>query len=254
MEGTALKAFYALVFVLFSFAAPAQSAETSVTAYLSDEADCFGETTHHSALLVEIIEQLLCATKLDETNIVIAEPTDEVPVGAIHASDENSTVKSSAREDKLEDRIEGAIAGPDDADEISLRAIHLTHENSTAKSSTKGDKLRIEDRIEAAAPSQNTASHPTIDNKANDGVIAGPNDADDISVGTTQPTDENSSAGRGKLTVDDTIEQGAAPTQIIAAAPTIEKLDEAIFDEADDLAITGRNDERDIRVGDEPQW
>ena len=50
-----MKALYTLVFVLFSFAAPAQTLETSIAAYHLDDLDCSGETTQQSAVSAQII-------------------------------------------------------------------------------------------------------------------------------------------------------------------------------------------------------
>jgi hypothetical protein len=90
-------------------------------------------------------------------------------------------------------------------------------------------------------------------NEEDDVAITGPNGVD-VLIGATQPSDEHStvkySTGRDDtLTVDDTIEQGAMPTQIIAPEPTVETLGEAKLNEADDVAITGPNDAEDVPVG-----
>jgi hypothetical protein len=99
MEGTPLKALYALVFVLFSFAAPAQTLETSIAAYYLDDLDCFGETTQRSTMPAQIIAtEPTIATPgeamLDAADVAITGPSDAegVRVGAIQPSDENSTV------------------------------------------------------------------------------------------------------------------------------------------------------------------
>jgi hypothetical protein len=64
----------ALVFVLFSFAAPAQTLETWIAAYYFDDLDCSGKTTQQSTVSTQMIAiELLCAT-LDEVNVAIARP------------------------------------------------------------------------------------------------------------------------------------------------------------------------------------
>jgi hypothetical protein len=49
--------------------------------------------------------------------------------------------------------------------------------------------------------------------------------------------------------VGDTIEQSTMPTQIVATTPTIETLGEAKVNEADEVAIIGRNGAEDNPVG-----
>jgi hypothetical protein len=199
MEGTPLKALYALVFVLFSFAAPAQTLETWIAAYYFDDLDCSGKTTQQSTVSTQMIAiELLCAT-LDEVNVAIARP---------HA--------------------------PSD------------------------DKLTVDDTIEpGAVPAQIIAVEPTIEKlgeatlNRDDVAITGPNDAEDIVVGAIQPNAENatvkySSGSDGKLMVDYPIKQTAMPSQIIATEPTVEKPGEARRSDADDLLITGPNDAKDV--------
>ena len=94
------------------------------------------------------------------------------------------------------------------------------------------------------------ATEPTVEtlgeaklNELDDVAFTGPNDAEDVPVGAIQPSHERSTAkystGRDDaIAVDDTIEQGAMPTQIIATEPTIDTLGEAKVNEADDVAIT----------------
>jgi acid stress chaperone HdeB len=221
-----VKALYALVFVLFSFAAPAQTLETWIAAYYLDDLDCFGGTTQQSTLPPQIIGiELLCAAMLNEADGVATtgpNGAEEFPIGAIQHSDENSTVKYSTGRD---------------------------------------DKLALDDTIKQdAMPTQITATEPTTEklgkplSEADDVAIAVSNDAEDVSLGATQPSDEDStvkySTGSDtKLAVDDTSEQGAVPTQIIATKPTIETLGEAKLNEADDVATTGPNGAEDVPVG-----
>jgi hypothetical protein len=206
-----VKALSAVVFVLFSFAAPGQ---TWIAAYHLDELDCLGGTTQQSAMPPQIIGiELLCAAILDDANGVAAtgsNGTEDVPVGAIQPSYDNSTGK------------------------------YLTGRN---------DDQAVDDTIEEGATSaQFVVTKPTVEkpgdaklNEAEDVAFTGPNDAVEVPVGAVQPSDERSTTtGRDDtLTVDDTIEQGdAMPAQIIAPEPTVEMLGKANVNEADNVAIT----------------
>jgi hypothetical protein len=211
-----VKALYALVFVLFSFAAPAQTLETWIAAYHLDELDCLGETTLHSPMPPHIIGiELLCAAILIDAEIVASTGSnraEDVPVGAIQPSYGNSTEK------------------------------YLTG---------RDDDLAVGDMIEQGATSaQIIATEPTTEklgdaklNEADDVAFTGPNDAEDVPVGAIQPSDEQSTAKYlterdDTLTVDDTIQQGVTSAQMIATEPTIEALSEATLNEANDVAIT----------------
>jgi len=94
LEGTPLKTLYALVFVLVSFAAPAQTLETWIAAYHLDELDCFGETTQQSTMPPQIIGiELLCAAILNDADGIASTGSngaEDVPVGAIQPSNENN--------------------------------------------------------------------------------------------------------------------------------------------------------------------
>ena len=222
-----MKALYALVFVLFSFAAPAQTLETWIAAYYLDELDCFGETTQQSTMPPQIIGiELLCAAILDDANGV-------------------------------------ATTGSNGAEDVPVGAIQPSYGNSTEKYLTgRDDDLTVDDTIEQGATSaQIIATEPTIEklgdgklNEADDVAITGHNGAEDVPVGAIQPSYDNSTVkystgGDDTLTVDDTIEQGAIPTQIIATEPTTETLGEAKLNEADDVAITGHNGAEDVSIG-----
>ena len=221
-----MKALYALVFVLFSFAAPAQTLETWIAAYHLDELDCFGETTQQSTMPPQIIGiELLCAAILNDADDV-------------------------------------ATTGSDGAEDVPVGAIQPSYGNSTEKYLTgRDDDLAVDDPIEQGATSaQIIATEPTTEklgdaelNEANDVAFTGPNDAEDVPVGAIQPSDEHSAAkystGRDDtLTVDDTIEQGVTSAQLIATEPTIEALGEATLNEADDVGITGHG-AKDNSVG-----
>jgi hypothetical protein len=159
-----MKALYALVFVLFSFAAPAQTLETSIAAYYLYDDDCLGETTRQSTMPAQMIAiELLCAAIFDEVDDAIAKPdnAEDVPAGAIHPSDENSTVKHSTARD---------------------------------------DRLKVDDTMEQPAMgAQIVETEPTVEklgksvlNEEDDVAITGPNNAEDIPVGGIQPSNENS--------------------------------------------------------------
>jgi hypothetical protein len=224
--GYSVKALYALVFVLFSFAAPAQTLETWIAAYHLDELDCFGETTQQSTMPPQIIGiELLCAAILNDADGV-------------------------------------ATTGSNGAEDVPVATIQPSYGNSTEKYLTgRDDDLTVDDTSEQGATSaQMIATEPTVEtlgeaklNEADDVAFTGPNDAEDVPVGAIQPSDERSTAkyptGRDDaIAVDDTIEQGAMPTQIIATEPTIEALGEATLNEANDVAITGHG-AKDVSVG-----
>jgi hypothetical protein len=95
-----VKPLHALVFVLLSFAASAQTSEASVAEYYLGDFDCSGETTHQSAVSAQIIEPAIekaGEAKPTETDgVATAEPkaAEDVPVTAVQPNDENATVKS----------------------------------------------------------------------------------------------------------------------------------------------------------------
>jgi hypothetical protein len=222
-----VKALYALVFVLFSFAAPAQTSDTWIPPYSLDEVDCFGEMNQQGTMPAQILGmEQFCATMLtDADRVPISEPSndaEDIPVGAVQPSQQNSTVKFSAASD---------------------------------------DELAMDDTIEQSATStQIAATKPTIEtpseakpDEADGAAITGPTDAEDISVGAVQPSEQTStvkfSAGSDdELAVDGTSEQSAMSTPIVATKPTIE-YGEAKIIEADDVAITGPNYWKDVEVG-----
>jgi hypothetical protein len=190
-----MKAFYALVIVLFSFAAPAQTLETSIAAY---DLDCLGETTRQSTTPARMIAiELLCAAMFDEADVAIVRPNPP-----------------------------------------------------------NNDKLTADDTIEQdAMPPQIVATQPTIEkldaaniNEADGVAITDPNDVEEVPAGAIQPSNENSAAN-DKPSVDDTIEQGTMPAQVVATQPTIEQLGETMLNDADDVAITGRNDAEEVPLG-----
>jgi hypothetical protein len=222
-----VKALYALVFVLFSFAATAQPLETWIPPYYLEDVDCFGEMNQQGTMPSQIIGMdQFCAVMLsDADGVAITTPSkdeEDIPVGAVQPSQQNSTVKFSAASD---------------------------------------DELAMDDTIEQSAmPTQIAVSKPTIEtlseakpDEADGAAITGHVDAEDIPVGAVQPSQQNSTvkfsaASDDELAMDDTIEQSAMPTQIAVTKPRIE-YGEAKIIEADDVTITGPNYSKDVEVG-----
>ena len=159
-----MKSLYAVVFVLFSFAAPAQTLETWIAAYHLDELDCFGETTQQSTMPPQIIGiELLCAAILNDADGVAttgSNGAENVPVGAIQPSDKNSTVEYSTRSD---DKV---VVG------------------DTIK------QIAMPTQIVATTPSIETPSEAKFD-EADEVAITGANGAEDVSVGVIRHGDEN---------------------------------------------------------------
>ena len=190
-----------------------------------DELDCFGETTQQSTMPPQIIGiELLCAAILNDADGI-------------------------------------ATTGSNGAEDVPVGVVQPSYDNSTEKYLTgRDDDLTVDDTIEQGATSAQTiASEPTVDklgetklNEADDVAITGPNGAEDVPVGASQPSDKCStvtfSIERHALTVDDTIEQGTTSAQI-ATQPTIETLGEAKVNKADDVAITRPNGAENIPVG-----
>ncbi len=223
-----MKALYTLVFVLFSFAAPAQTLEASTAAYHLDDLDCSGETPQQSAVSAQIIG---------------TEPVIE-----------------TLGEAKLNEADDVATTGPNAA-EIPVGAIQPDENAIAAYSSRSDDQLTDDTSGQSAMPAQIIATVPALEKRgeakpteANGVATTELNDAEDFPVGAIQPSDESSTAKHStlsddKLTVDDTSEQGAMPAQIIATVPTLEKLGEAKPTEANGVATTEPSDAEDAPVG-----
>jgi hypothetical protein len=151
-----VKALYALVFVLFSFAATAQTLETWIAAYHLDELDCFGETTQPSTMPPQIIGiELLCAAILNDVDGV-------------------------------------ATTGSNGAEGVSVGVIQPGYDNSTEKYLTgRDDDLAVDDTIEQGTTSaQIIATEPTTE-KLDDAKL---NEADDVAF-TGPRGSQNSNAG-----------------------------------------------------------
>ena len=209
-----MKAPYALVFVLFSFAAHAQTSDNSIPPYYVDDVDCSGAMNQQGSMPPQIIGiEQFCATMLSaEDGVANANPSkdaEDIPVGVAGSNDEPA----------VNDAIEQSVT-------------------STQIAATKPT-------IEASSEAKPDA--------ANDAVIIGPKGAEDIPVGAVQPSEQNSTvkystADDDELAEDDTNEQSATSTRIVATKPAIE-LEQAKIIEVDDVATTGPGYSQDVQVG-----
>jgi F420-dependent methylenetetrahydromethanopterin dehydrogenase len=219
-----LNALYALLFVLSSFAAPAQALDASMI----DLDDYFGEITEPSTVPAQM---------------VATEPTIEKLGEAVNDADDVATT------------------GPNNAVVVPVGAIQLSDEAPSVEYSTRSDdKLTVEDTTEPSTmPAQIVASEPTIGKPGEaldegDGVATtGPNNAAVVPVGAIQlsgeaPSVVYSTRSDDKLTVEDTTEPRTMPAQIVASEPTIGKPGEAL-DEGDGVAASAPTDAADIPVG-----
>jgi hypothetical protein len=228
-----VKALYALVFVLFPFAAPAQTLETAIAAYHLDDLDCSGETTQQSAVSAQIIateptiEKPGEAVRTQADDVVIAGAHEaEIPVGAVQTGDENAIAAYASRsDDQLTDDTSGQSAMPALIIATVPALEKLGEAKPTETKSTEADSV----------------------------ATAELNDAEDAPVGAIGPRDESSTAKHStlsddKLTVDDASEQSAMSALIIATVPTLEKPDETKPAETDGVATTALKDAEDAPV------
>ena len=163
-----MNALYALVFVLSSFAAPAQALDASMI----DLDDYFGEITEPSTVPAQM---------------VATEPTIEKLGEAVNDADDV------------------AITGPNNAVVVPVGAIQLSGEAPSVVYSTRSDdKLTVEDTTEPSTmPAQIVATEPTIGKPGEaldegDGVAAGaPTDAVDTPVGAIEPSGNESERLQG---------------------------------------------------------
>ena len=280
-----MKALYTLVFVLFSFAAPAQSLEASIAAYHLDDLDCSGETTRQS--------------KLNQADVVATTGPNEAEmlVGATPPGGANAIAAYSSRSDgQLTDDTSGQSAMPpqiiaavptlekigeakpteangvattelNDAEDVPVAAVQPSEESSAAKYPTlSDDTITVDGTSEhGAMPAAIIATVPTPEKlgeakpteakptEANGVATTEPSDAEDAPVGAIQSSDESSTAKYSTLsddtpTVDGTSGQSAMPAAIIATGSTPEKLGEAKPTEADGVATTALKDAEDVPV------
>jgi hypothetical protein len=171
LEDAPLKALYALVFVLSSFAAAAQTLDASmIAAYDLD--DYFGEITEPT---------------MGPAQMVATEPTIEKLGEAVDEADDV------------------AITGPNNAVVVPVGAIQPSDENSTVEYSTQSDdNLTADETTEPSAmPAQIVATEPTIEKLGEafdeaDGVaITRPTDAADVPVGAIEPSGSDSEGFQG---------------------------------------------------------
>jgi hypothetical protein len=219
-----LNALYALLFLLSSFAAPAQALDASIF----DPDDYFGEVTEPSTVPAQM---------------VATEPTIEKLGEAVNNADDVATT------------------GPNNAVVVPVGAIQLSDEAPSVEySSRSDDKLTVEDTTEPSTmPAQIVATEPTIGKPGEaldegDGVAASaPTDAADTPVGAIQlsdeaPSVEYSTRSDDRLTVEDTTEPSTMPAQIVATEPTIGKPGETL-DEGGSVAASAPSDAADTPVG-----
>jgi hypothetical protein len=213
-----LKALYALVFVLVSFAAPAQTLESWIAAYHLDDLDCLGEGIPPQIIGVEVF----CPAMLNDADgLATAVPNgvDDVAPGSIQPRDEGSTVNYSTGDDETltgDETVKQGVPVPMVAPERSIEKLGEGWEDGVAD--------------------------------------IGPNEAENVPVGAIQARDQNSTinylTGRDdKQAIDDTAEKDATPTQIIATQPSVDTVGEAKLNEADDVAVTGPRGSDDVPVG-----
>src|SRR5262245_49779206 len=145
----------------------------------------------------------------------------------------------------------------DGMEDVPVGAVQPHHENSTVKASTGSDvEQALDDTIEQGAMStQPIATEPRVEklsepqlNQANAVAITDPNDGEDVSVGAIQPSHDTPTVSNDQQARADMIEQGAMSAQLITQ-PTIEKLGDAMLNEADYVAFVGPNDAEDVPVG-----
>jgi hypothetical protein len=220
-----VKALYALVFVLFSFAAHAQTLEAWIAPYYLGDVDCFGEMNQQSTMPSPIIgmKQFCAAMLSDADGVAITTPSqgeEDIPVEAIQPGEQNSTVKLPAGSDEL--------------------AMDDTIEQSATSTQPAATKPTIEKLSEVKPDVANSAT-------------TGPTDAEDIPVGAIKPnagnlTVEYLTGSDDELVMGDTDEQSTMSARTVATKPTIE-YGEAKIIEADDVAITGSNYSKDVDVG-----
>ena len=160
-EDNVLTALYALLFVLSSFAAPAQAMDGSMMAidYLDDY---FGEITEPSIMPAQIVG--------DEAMEKLGEFVDEVD--------------------------DVAITGPNNTAHVPVGAFKPSDETPTVEYSSLGDdKLAVDDTTEQSTmPPHIVATEPMIEQFGEtfddmDGVPIGLSDAADAAVGVIQPSD-----------------------------------------------------------------
>jgi hypothetical protein len=210
-----VKALYALGFVLFSFAAPAQTLETAIAGY--HPGDCSGATTQQSAVSVQIIATEPTSEKPGEVKSTEAKPTEAAGVATTEPDDAKEASVAAVQpsetkpgEAKPTEADGVATTEPNDAKDTPVQAIQPSDENATVKhSALRDDKPTVDDTSgQNAMPAQIIATEPAIEKPGEakpteakpteakptetDGVAtAAVKDAEDAPVEAMQPNDEN---------------------------------------------------------------
>jgi hypothetical protein len=220
-----VKYLYILVFGLFSFAAPAQTLETWIPTHYLAEIDCVGEMNQQGTKPSQIIGmEQFCAAMLNDADgaaITDTQDAEDIPVGSLQPTKENSTVKY--------------LTGSDD---------ELVANDTTERSATFTQIIVIKPTIQTLSEAKRDA----------DGVpITEPEDAEGVLVSAVQPNEKNSTvkystASDDELSIDDIAEPGATSPRIIGSKPTIEYRD-AKVSEVDDVMSTGPNHSENVQVG-----
>jgi hypothetical protein len=247
MEDTALKALYALVFLLSSFAATsAQTSDASMIAayYLDDGCKDVIEQSTTPAQIVATQASI----EIDEANgFAIAAANDEKDgTGALELSDEPQTVRqlTRAREQPTAgDNVGVAIAAANDAEDGPVGAAQSSDEARAVDYPIEyDDKPAVSDASDTVPAQIVTTTEPATEklDEADDVGNTAANDVENSPVGAFQLGDETQT----EPTVDDTVEQITMAAQVVATEPTIEKPGEA-----DDIATIAANDLENGLVG-----
>ena len=246
MEDTELKALYALVFLLSSFAATsAQTLDASMIAayYLDDGCEDLIEQSTTPAQIVATEASI----ELEEANgfATTAANDEKDRVGALELSDEPQTVRQLTRGNEQPtagDNVGVAIAAANDAEDGSVGATQPSDEARAVDYPIEyDDKPAAGDTIETV-PAQIVAKTEPATEKLGeaDVVNTAANDAENSPVGAIQLGHE----AQTELTVDDTVERSTIAAQVVATEPTIEKPGEA-----NGIGTTAANDLENGLVG-----
>jgi hypothetical protein len=264
-----MKAPCALMFVLFSFAAHAQTSDNSIPPYYVDEVDCSGAMNQQGSMPPQIIGiEQFCATMLSEEDGVAntnpSKDAEDIPVEAAASNDEpamDDAIEQSATSTQMavtKPTIEtSSEAKPDAADGAAIIEPKDAEDIPVGPAASNGEPA-MDDAIEQSATStQMAVTKPTIETSseakpdaADGAAIIEPKDAEDIPVGAVQPSEQNSTvkystASDDELAVDDTNKQSATS---VATKPAIEH-GQAMIIEVDDVATTGPGYSQDVQVG-----
>src|SRR5262245_55767011 len=138
-----------------------------------------------------------------------------------------------------------------DEEDIPVGAVQPSEQNSTVKlSAGSDDELATGDTIKQSAPftqARNETLSVANPDEADVAEITKPTNAEAIPVGAIQPSEENLTRSNDELAVGDTSEHSTMSARIVATKPTIEYGDAKII-EADDVVITGSNYSKDVEV------